>query len=265
MAQILVVQESAWYQGIAALKNYYESELEIRIHKHAVDAFSGYYTIKGKFTFNNAAGETSDGDLLLISRDFSKWLIVEVELIGKSLTHTKKQLRVFTGAKYDIGMLIEYCVKQDSTLDKFRSELAKVFLDPPDVLVIFDSYKQSTIDKIRKGFNSVKICVFEIYKTNSHDFETYRLSGDYPYITSGFSYLKPTSGFEVYEVHRADLMNGVPRGKIELLYQMGQYRCLLIEDSGNLYIKIPNNPFTAGRDLTLSKTHDGKFVLDTLN
>lgn len=266
MAQILVVNEdNCWYQGVAALENFYEIELEQKIHKHASDAFNGYFTIKGKFTFSNPARETSDGDLILISKDFSRWLIVEVELVGKSLTHTRKQLRVFTKAKYDIDDLINYCVNQDASFDEHRLKLSTLFVNSPEVLVIFDSYHKKKLSQLQNEFKRIKICVFEVYKTNLHDFETYRISGDYPYITSGYTYLKPSSEFEIYQLERPDLMNGIPRGSMDVYYRMAKYRSLLMEDKGNLYLKIPRNPFTPGKELTLSKTHDGKFIIDLLN
>jgi hypothetical protein len=202
---------------------------------------------------------------LLISKDFTKWLIVEVELVAKSLTHTRKQLRVFTSAIYNIDALIDYCVGQDASLDIFRAQLRILFGIPPEVMVIFDSYHKKKLQQLQNEFKSIKICVFEVYKTNLHDFETYRLSGDYPYITSGYSYLKPSSGFEIYHVQRPDLMNGIPRGPMDVLYQMAKIKGLLMEDKGKVYLKISNNPFTPGKQLTLSKTHDGRFIIDPIN
>jgi hypothetical protein len=266
MAQILVVNENnCWYQGIAALENFYEIELEQKIQKHADDAFNGYYTIKGKYTFSNRAKETSDGDLLLISKDFTKWFILEVELIAKSLSHTKKQLRVFSAPIFDIDDLVEYCVRQRAELGNSRENLKELFSTPPEVLVVFDTYHKKKLTQLQKDFKSIKICVFEVYKTNTHDFETYRISGDYPYIISGYSYLKPSSGFETYSIERYDLMNGVPRGDIDVLYKMAKFKAKLLESKGVLFLQIPRNPFTAGKQLTLSRTHDSKFIIDPIN
>jgi hypothetical protein len=266
MAQILVVNEAnRWYQGVASLENYYEIELEKKIHKHASDAFSGYLTIRGKYTFGNRAGETSDGDLLLISNDFTKWVIVEIELVAKSLTHTKKQMRVFTDATFNVNDLINYCVGQDEILDVFRGELKTLFADPPEILVIFDSYHRTKLGQIQAEFKSIKICVFEVYKTASHDFETYRLSGEYPYVNSGYSYLKPTSGFEIYRIERPQLMNGVTRGNLNTYYQLDTIRSILMENKKDLFLKIPANPFTPDKELILSKTIDGRFIISPIN
>lgn len=268
MAQILVINEDQrWYQGIASLDNYYEIEIEQKIYKHASDAFNGYFTIKGKFTFSNKARETSDGDLILISKDFSKWYILEVELVEKSMTHTKKQLRVFTSAIYDIDKLVSYCVAQEDALTAHVTELKTLFNNPPQVLVVFDTYHKSKLENLQNEFKSIKICVFEVYKTNAHDMETYRLSGDYPYLITGYSYLKPcpAPAFEIYELQRPDLMTGVPIGNLDVFYKMAKYKGILMKDKKSLYLKIPKNPFTPTKQLTLSKTHDDKFILDVLN
>lgn len=268
MAQILVISEEfCWYQGIASLDNYYEIEIEEKILKHSEDIFAGYYVTKGKFTFSNQAGERSDADILLISKDFTKWIIAEVELSAKSLTHTKMQLRVFTDAKFDIYELYEYCIKQNNSLKPFETELKKLLKETPEVLVIFDSYHKTKLKELKDSFKQLQICVFEVYKTTKHDFETYRISGDYPYITSGYTYLKSSSSsYDVYEVERPALFAGVPLGKLEIIYKMAKFNVLLMASAkGHFYLKIPRNPFSPGKVLTLAKTDDNKYLLDTLN
>nr|WP_295869390.1 hypothetical protein [uncultured Chitinophaga sp.] len=267
MAQILVVNELSWYQAIAALDNYYEIDVENRILKHADEVFDGYYSLKGKYTFNNSAGETSDGDILLISKDFSKWVIVEVELASKaSLGHTRKQLRVFTSCGYDIDSLVKYCQTHHNGLGSFTTQLKNLFTNnTPEVLVMFDAYHQTRLGQLQSEFPSIKICVFEIYKTASHDFETYRLSGDYPYVHSGYTFLKDTTGFEVYEVQRPDLLTGIPAGSLNIEYKMGTYRVQLMSAKSKLYMKIPRNPFPPGVKLLLYKTITNKFFIDTIN
>lgn len=268
MAQILVINEEfCWYQGIASLDNYYEIEIEEKILKHSGDVFSGYYVIKGKFTFSNKAGERSSADLLLISKDFTRWIIAEVELASKSLSHTQMQIRVFTDAKFNIDELSNYCLNQNNKLKPFEASLKTLLKETPEVLVIFDSYHEKKLNELKNNFKQLKVCVFEVYKTAIHDFETYRISGDYPYITSGYTYLKASpSSYEIYEVQRPALFTGVPSGKLEIIYKMGKVNALLmVSNKGQHFLKIPRNPFSPGQVLTLAKTDDNKFLIDTLN
>ncbi len=141
MAQVLVTRENAWYQGIASLKNIREKELEESILRYATAVFSNYVCFQSSFTFSNTTGETSDPDILLISKNFKSWLIVEVELGGKDLKHTRKQLRVFTDPIFDVEKLIPHCSGKSAELTGKENELRNLFTNqPPEVLVIFDSY-----------------------------------------------------------------------------------------------------------------------------
>lgn len=267
MAQVLVTESNKWYQGIASLKNYYEADLEDRILKHKNEVFKDYYSFKCKFTFENSVGETSDPDMLLISKNFDSWIIVELELGDKTLKHTKKQLRVFTKPKFNVNKLIDYCKRNAPELKGHISKLNALFSSiAPKVLVIYDYYDLKTFEILQKEFDPISICVFEIYNTKTDSFELYRFSGDYPFVTTDFSFLKERSdNYEIYEVQKPSLLDGLPEGYFEVLSKMRTLRVsLIIDKKGNYYLKLLNNPFPPGRTLVIYKTLEKKYILDII-
>lgn len=266
MAQVLVTNEAAWYQGIASLKNISEKKLELRVLKYTQEVFRGYYGFQSSFKFKSKVSiDTAAPDLILIAKDFSQWIIVELELIGKPLIHTHKQLRVFSNPVYDIETLIVHCMGKDTGLVGKDSELRQLFTNhDPRLLVIFDTYEKATLDKIASMY-TCKICVFEIYRTADHDLEVYRISGDYPYVDTGFSYLKnhPTN-FDQYQIQRPGLFAGVAMGKLFIYHKMRVLEARLSAARTDYFLKIPDNPFPPGDSLKIFKALDGKFFIEKL-
>ena len=266
MAQVLVTSESAWYQGIASLKNIYEKNLEHRVLKFSKQIFTGYHGFQSAFVFNSKlSDDTAASDMLLIAEDFSQWVIVELELMGKQLKHTKKQLRVFSEPRFEVEKLVKHCISKDNDLVNKENELGTLFTDhDPDLLVIFDTYHKSTLEEISSNF-TCKICVLEIYRTMKHDFELYRMSGDYPYINTGFSFLKnwPTN-FDQYEIEKPGLFNGITLGTIQVYHKMFVLNALLMNAGQRYFLKIPQNPFPPGDDLKVFRTIDDKLIIEKL-
>lgn len=265
MAQVLVTREDAWYQGIASLKNIREKELELSILKYASAVFNNYYCFQSAFVFKNAAGETSGPDILLISRNFKQWLIVEVELAGKDLGHTRKQLRVFTNPLFGVGDLVKHCCEKTDDLVGKEAELNNLFANAaPEVLVIFDTHNSPVLSILQAEF-TIKICVFEIYKTQSHDLELYRLSGDYPYVYSGGTFLKAWDGdFEIFKVERPEFFDDLGANTNFIAEHRLQTMNIILYRSkkDEPFIKIPGNPFPPGKNLKIYRTEDNKFVIE---
>jgi len=266
MAQVLVTSENVWYQGIASLKNIYEKNLEHRVVKFSKEIFVGYYSFQSAFTFKSRVStDTSASDMLLIAEDFSQWVIVELELMGKPLGHTKKQLTVFSDPTFEVDALVKHCITKDNRLKGKEAELIKLFSNnDPGLLVIFDTYHKPTLEDIAINF-TCKICVLEIYRTMNHDLELYRMSGDYPYVNTGFCFLKywPTN-YDQYEIEKPGLFTGIALGTIQLYYKMLVLNGLLTKSGSRYFLKIPQNPLPPAEDLKVFRTIDNKLIIEKL-
>ncbi len=266
MAQVLVTKVNEWYQGIASLRNLPEKKLELRFLKCAAQVFRGYHVFQSAFTMNSAnSSETAGPDVLLIAEDFSQWCIVELELTGKPLNHTRKQLRVFSRPKYDEDKLALHCIDKCEILRGKEEELKKMFsATPPSVLVVFDTYHKRTIDTVSHEFDC-QICVLEVYKTVNHDLELYRLSGDYPYIYTEFCYLKNVvTNPDMYGVARPELFDNIGTGNIKVYYKNMEISANIFKSRNKLYLKIPENPLDPGSDLKIFKSFNNKLIIEKL-
>lgn len=266
MAQVLVTKISEWYQGIASLKNLSEKKLEMRFLKCASQIFKGYHSFQSAYTFESKVStETAGPDVILIAEDFSQWVIVEVELAGKPLAHTKKQLRVFTNAKYDLDGLVTHCIKKEPKLAPNEKKLKKLLENnPPYILVVFDTYHKTALQSISTEFDC-KVCVLEVYRTMEHDFELYRMSGDYPYVYTEFCYLKNvTTNPDMYTISRPELFNSIAAGDIEVFHKNQSVAAKLMKSSKQTFLKIPENPFPPGSDLKIFKSFADKLILEKL-
>jgi len=255
MAQLLITREPAWYQNIASVKNYYEKQFEDKVLKYATDIFNPYYVFKCKYTFTYKLdrSEKYQPDILLVSKTLKRWFIVELETCGKSLSHTKKQLRCFYEPEFKKESLVDYLIDQNSLVQNFRKELLDMFDNvPPKVLVVYDDYCSVTFDKLKSEFDFLQICVVETYRTDGHTSEAYRISGDYPYDISGTTQLKPFD-FQHYEILRPDLFSQIPVDQeIIISYMMKDYKAVIFRVENLLYLKIPQNPFPPDINLILS-------------
>jgi len=264
MAQVLVTKFNEWYQGIASLKNLPEKKLEYRFLKCAVEIFKGYHVFQSAFTFASKENDQTAGpDVLLIAENFSQWSIVELELTGKPLAHTKKQLKVFSTPRFNVEELIRHCLSKCQSLGGKEEDLKRMFETiPPSVLVIFDTYHKTTLDQISYEFDC-KICVLEVYKTINHDLELYRLSGDYPYIYSDFCYLKNyPSTPDIYRIERSELFADINNEDIKVYYKNMELSAKIYKSGNSSFLKIPENPLDPGSDLKIFKSINQKFIIE---
>lgn len=268
MAQVFVTKHTEWYQAIAGLNSYNEKELEGRFLKYAIEVFQDYFMFQSAYTFINKLdeSETSAPDIVLISKDFQEWRIVELELVGKGLKHTRKQLRVFTNPKFEIPRFTQHCIEKCPILKSHELELSELLKKTPEVLVVFDNYQAKTLDPIRIEFKNARICVFEIYKTAGHTLELYRISGEYPYIKTKFTLLKPR-GFYTYELHRSGFFPDQSKNEVEVWYEGMKYKSKVSwatkSNVQKCYLNIDNNPFPPDKLLMLEESLSGAYYLKT--
>jgi len=78
MAQLLVTIEDVWYQAIASIRNYSEPDFEGKIFKYSSEIFKEFFTVPLKYDITNKLDRTEKckPDLLLISKDFKRWIFI---------------------------------------------------------------------------------------------------------------------------------------------------------------------------------------------
>ena len=185
MGQLLITRpEKEWYQSIVSIRNYSETDFEAKFFRYATEIFSSFYVVKCKFTITNRSrpADKYQPDLLIIAKNFKKWMFIEVELVKSDTAHSFKQIECFKNPVFDEHLLLKYIIGHNAHLQSFEVQMLNLFTNyTPGLLLIYDSHSSFIFNKIYNTFGSVKICVFEVHKNPKHVHEAYRISGDYPY------------------------------------------------------------------------------------
>jgi len=177
MARILVPNEggiTSWFEQVAP-QVFSEAEVEHLIILHAPQIYPEFYVLPFKIGVESPI-DTAKPDLIFIAKDYSDWWVCEVELGTHSfIPHIKKQVEVFTQAKYDQREAKYVCHKNpildfEKTLKLFRSVSAKV-------LVIVNEPKKDWIKPLSE-YRAI-LGVFELFRSDNN-FEIFRVNGEYP-------------------------------------------------------------------------------------
>jgi hypothetical protein len=193
MARILTTTEGRWYDELKAVAYYGETEIEKWIQQHAESLFPHHYVFPFKKDVTSRKNaETKRPDLALIRKDFSAWVVVEVELKRHELNHLLNQTRVFLDGDYNLPEIAKYAQEQFS---KFYNkavplgQLSKLFdSHPPSVLVIADEHAEDWQEELQRL--GVEFCIFEIYKSVSGR-HVYRVFGNYPTVYAEEAHCRP--------------------------------------------------------------------------
>ncbi|MBI3234312.1 MAG: hypothetical protein HYZ42_09770 [Bacteroidetes bacterium] len=268
MAQLLVSIEDVWYQAIASIRNYSEPDFEEKIFKYSSDIFKNFYTVKFKYDIVNktSRSEKCQPDLLIISKDFKRWIFIEVELCNKPLTHTKKQIRCFLNPEFDSTLAVDFLVRQNPYLAGNSMDLLNLIENtPPELLMIYDDYCHATFSKLLADFPKLKICILETYRTPLHECEAYRLSGDYPYEVSFISKLAYKDE-QHYKVLKTEIFNGFDEGDVEILYKMKKLKGVILKhpSKNQWFLKIPRNPLPNDIAVQLHLDKDKQLIIQKI-
>jgi hypothetical protein len=272
MGQLLITKPAPsreWYHSIVSIRNYSEPDFEDKLFKYGEEVFDNFHVLKFKgFTIENDSNRSLKykPDLLLIAKDFKKWLFVEVELVKQNMTHTYNQIECFLNPHYNSNALADYIIKQNSELAVFDAEIRNLISNySPGVLVIFDSHSQAIFANINKKYPRAKICVFEVHRAFGHVFEAYRVSGDYPYDITNTSKLIHFDD-QHYNFSRPDIISSISSDNITLYYDMEPINATLIrgKKKKDTFLKIADNPFPKDVGMQFSLEASGKFILQRI-
>lgn len=273
MAQLLVIESNnrRFYQPIASIRDYNEPDFEEKLYKYSKELFSNYNSFKFKYTISKKSNisEKYQPDLLLISKNFKKWIFVEVELCKPDLTHTFKQIDTFLDPFFDPDELIKFLIKHNPILKSHKTDLEyliKTTSTPPELLVIFDDYDNKVFDKINQKYNKLNVCVLEVYREAGNHFDAYRLGGKYPYDVTNTSKI---SAFDQvhFTIEKPEIVSDFPSGSIVIYFNMTPLNASLIKSTrknGKSLIKIVDHNFDSNDLLVLQKDIDNKLIIQTL-
>jgi hypothetical protein len=269
MAQLLVTFEPNWYQSVASVRQYSESDFEEKVLKYGKQIFPSHHVLHCKYDIIDKTDpkEKFKPDFLLISQNFKSWTFVEVELCGKRLEHTRKQFKCFLNPDFHAEDFVDYLIRKNIEVSAHRDELLDLARNrTPKVLAIYDNFCSGTLDKIHAEFPDVLVAVVETYRTSGHPSEVYRISGEYPHDISGISLLQSLKDRQHYEVLRPELLSHIAdQSDIELDYYMRIIPGKLYRSKHKqTYIKLVDNPIPPDINVELRISPSNKLILKRL-
>ena len=174
-SKLLILDD--WYEEFEP-GTYVEDTLERTIIARSNDVFPDYFTLPLKKTieFN---GESSQPDLCLIKKDYSRWYVIELELWKKPFKgHTETQIRVFSKGKYNATEISKYLARKEPELNELNLKNL-ILKDDPGVLIMVDEYPDWANEA--KKYPRTGILVFGMFD-HPDGVEAYRIDGEYPII-----------------------------------------------------------------------------------
>lgn len=184
MARILSQNGSeehrTWYEQIEPT-TIYEKEFEDQILIHARSIYPQFYVVPFKKTLESANPDSGESatvkpDLAFISKDYSEWWVVEVEMGYHDLEqHVIPQVQKLLYAEYTHGVAEYLVTKQPELAIDDLSELIRV--TETRILVILNHYSLEWINELNKIGASV--AVFEVFR-GPNGKELFRANGMYP-------------------------------------------------------------------------------------
>jgi|694.fasta_scaffold57528_3 hypothetical protein len=152
----------------------FEEDFEDVFYTHAKNIFPDYHCLDFKLKVSSKAGATIP-DFALIAKDYSSWIIGEVELASHNLTeHVLPQMERFILGKYDDGSIAsKLCLKYPS-LDQVKVQDLLRTQDPEVFLVANEFLDEWKLPLIKRG---VKYISLEVY-SSSHAERVIHVCGD---------------------------------------------------------------------------------------
>lgn len=271
MAHVLITHPSHIdiYTPIASIRKYTEPNFEDKLWHHAKSIFKNYHVFKFKYplTCDAIPGKSFEPDLLLVSKTFKKWVIIEVELCKPPTVHTSNQITCFSNPKINgqkAQEIVDFLIR-NGEVDKAAS---KLYLDcftnySPGFIVVLDDYSDSVFSKFYSLKKELKICVLEVYKKAGYVHEGYRFGGDYPYELTNSSTLNHVDN-QHYQIVRTDFLKDLP-GAFEVKFNMIPLEASLIKISkSKTYLKLADHNIPADRYMQIGKTVDDEYIIQPL-
>lgn len=268
MAQILITHPSTnhWYTPIASIKLYNEPDFEEKLWRYSSAIFEHYHVFKFKhgLTCDEIPGKPYEPDLLLVSKNFKKWVIVEVELCKTPSQHTLDQVTCFSNPKIKPDEIADFIVRNNPTMKSNKQDFIDCFSNySPDLVVVLDDYSDTVFKKFYDHKKQLKICVLEVYKRLNYTFEGYRFGGDYPYQLTNSSKIEYIDE-QHFRILKKDFVNDLP-AIFELKFDMVPFDVTLVKASPQkTYLKMPYHNIPSDIYLQIGKTLNDEYVIQKI-
>lgn len=266
MAELIVTgaTDKILYSQVASVKRYSEPHFEKMLVRYGEDIFSDYHVLPCKKQISSPGCDPSEPDLILIEKNFKKWVIVEIELCHNPKAHTINQIRCFSHPEFDSKKMAKYLVENSITLSSCAADIEYMFDNvPSEFIVVMDDYSNDVFERYRSHVPGLKICVLELYKTVSHDFPTYRFGGDYPYVLQSQSKLIWIDD-QHFIIQNTSFAASLPSpGTFQLNYHMDPFDVSVFYSSKakKYYLKMPEHHLPRDLQLKIGIDIHGKYVL----
>ncbi|MDQ6755308.1 MAG: hypothetical protein M3004_00075 [Bacteroidota bacterium] len=267
MSKIITTVDKAVYDSLYNLQSYTEKSLQSWIAKYKQILFPDYYCFLSGYNFYNKKGDRSAADLILIARDFTEWIIIEVELAVKELPHTKFQLGVFTDLKLDVDGFSKHCQQKEHTFHKlYQKELKSCLSLTPKVLVIFDYEDKNKVEELISAFSSIQVGYCELYKTLKHNAIILRIYGHNNYVIKESVYLTPgNTNKSVYEISDTGFFKKINTPRIDFVCEGRVGYLSIIKVGTKIKVKIDDHPYKEDSILILDKAISNQIFLKAVN
>lgn len=270
MAQILIThpKEIHHYTPIASIKQYNEPDFEEKLWRYGNAIFAHYYVFKFKFdlTCDAIPGKSYQPDLLLVSKTFKKWVIIEVELCKTPTEHTLNQITCFSNPKIFPKSITEFLIRNNPEFASQEADLFDCFSNySPDLIVVLDDYSDKVFNKFYEHKKQLKICVLEVYKRLDYPYEGFRFGGDYPYELTNSSKMEYIDQ-QHFKIIKKDFLKDLP-DNFEVKFDMEPFSASLIKmtsTSRNTYLKLPEHNIPSDIYLQIGKNLDGEYIIQKL-
>jgi len=255
-SKLLILDD--WYEEFEP-GSYIEDTLERIILSRSEDVFPDYYTLPLKKTIEYN-GESSQPDLCLIKKDYSRWYVVEVELAKKSFKgHTETQIRVFSNGKYNSSDISKYLVGKEPKLSEVSLKQL-ILKEDPGVLIMVDEYPKWADEA--KGYPRTGILVFGMFD-HPDGVEAYRIDGEHPIVEIDRSRCR----FPKYPVNMLIISTpkvlDISSGQEVIIIVNGRKTKWERLDSGSDTFLIPKgqNPLNVNKKYFLIKSEDYEYYI----
>ena len=279
MAKILIQEKhkSFWFERLSVISYYSEGEFERRLINQASSLFRDYYVVPFKKTIAhvNDASNTTTPDLAFIKKDYTSWLIVEVELKSHDYEHVKRQVDVMRKPDFNKQDIIAYLTKQEPhVLDPpgFSFDAAQlttlITTVKAGVMVIVDQTHEGWEGKLNKV--GVLLCVVQAYRNGDGE-EILRIKGQFPKVYTGFVFCRivkdPVNSIEVINHH--ELLDKLVTGdRLEIYLKEILTKWTAIRKRNNkLFLKCMGSvfPLLPGKDFLIKfDEHDNVYLFETI-
>ncbi|SRR5579871_523363 len=268
MAQILITHSTSTqlYSPIASIKKYSEPDFENKLWRYAKSIFTNYNVFKFKhpLTCDEIPGIKYEPDLLLVSKSFKKWVIIEVELCKSPTQHTLDQITCFSNPKIKPNELVNFLISTNQINHDQKSSFLKCFSNyAPDLIIVLDDYSDSVFKKFYNHKKQLKICVLEVYKRLNYAYEGFRFGGDYPYELTNSSKIEYIDE-QHYRILKKDFLKDLP-STFEIKFDMEPFQATLIKvTSRTTYLKLANHNIPSDFYLQIGKNLDNEYIIQKL-